>query len=228
MVSCVTKVQKMRNFFAMCMRLLELFSGTGSIGKAFSEQGWDVVSSDSDPKTDASIHENILTWDYTVYPLGHFDCVWASPCCTHYSCARRGAKTPRNLPLADSLVLRSQEIINYFNPRVWFMENPQTGLLKDREFMVSIPFSDVDYCAYCDWGYRKRTRLWNNVDFKGKLCPGKGLCPNMTENRHNNTAQQGKNRGKCGLYGNSFKRTTLYRIPPNLCNEIEACARNAL
>ena len=210
----------MRNFFAMCMRLLELFSGTGSIGKAFSEQGWEVVSLDSDPKTDATIHEDILTWDYTVYPPGHFDCIWSSPCCALYSCARRGAKTPRNLPLADSLVLRSQEIINYFNPRVWFIENPQTGLLKDREFMLSIPFSDVDYCAYCDWGYRKRTRLWNNVDFKGKLCPGKGLCPNMTENKHNNTAQQGKNRCKTGLYGNVFSTRNLHRIPDGLCQEI--------
>ena len=148
------------------MKLLELFSGTGSVGKAFSSQGWEVVSLDSDPKTEANIHEDILTWDFTTYPPGYFDAIWASPCCTHYSCARRGAKTPRNLALADSLVLRSREVINYFNPRAWFIENPQTGLLKDRPFMEGIPFSDVDYCAYCDWGYRKRTRLWNNVNFK--------------------------------------------------------------
>ena len=133
------------------MKLLELFSGTGSVGKAFSSQGWEVVSLDSDPKTEANIHEDILTWDFTTYPPGYFDAIWASPCCTHYSCARRGAKTPRNLALADSLVLRSREVINYFNPRAWFIENPQTGLLKDRPFMEGIPFSDVDYCAYCDW-----------------------------------------------------------------------------
>ena len=97
----------------------------------------------------------MLTWDHTIYPPGHFDAVWASPCCTQYSCARRGAKIPWNLPLAGSLVLRSREIIDYYNPRVWFIETPQTGLLKDRPFMAGLPFTDVDYCAYCDFGYKK-------------------------------------------------------------------------
>ena len=176
------------------MKLLELFSGTGSVGKAFSSQGWEVVSLDSDPKTEANIHEDILTWDFTTYPPGYFDAIWASPCCTHYSCARRGAKTPRNLALADSLVLRSREVINYFNPRAWFIENPQTGLLKDRPFMEGIPFSDVDYCAYCDWGYRKRTRLWNNVEFIGKCVPGGGVVQTWKER---NTKQQ-PNRAETG------------------------------
>jgi hypothetical protein len=45
------------------MRILELFSGTGSIGNTFAEQGWEVISLDSDVKTDATIHEDILTWD---------------------------------------------------------------------------------------------------------------------------------------------------------------------
>ena len=202
------------------MKLLELFSGTGSVGKAFSSQGWEVVSLDSDPKTEANIHEDILTWDFTTYPPGYFDAIWASPCCTHYSCARRGAKTPRNLALADSLVLRSREVINYFNPRAWFIENPQTGLLKDRPFMEGIPFSDVDYCAYCDWGYRKRTRLWNNVEFIGKMCPGRGCCPNMEGKKHKTTAQQGRNRGKEGFYGTVFSTRTLHRIPPALCLDL--------
>ncbi len=107
-----------------------------------------MVSLDSGPKTDATIHEDIWYWDHTVFPPGHFGTILVSPCCAHYSCARRGAKVPRNSHLADSLVLRSREIINYFNPRVWFIENPQTGMLKDRTFMVGTPFCDVDYCAY--------------------------------------------------------------------------------
>ena len=94
------------------MRILELFSGTGSVGRVFASEGWEVVSLDADPKTEATIHEDILTWDHTVYPPGHFDAIWASPCCTNYSRARTKANTPRNLELADSLVLRSQEIIN--------------------------------------------------------------------------------------------------------------------
>ena len=202
------------------MKLLELFSGTGSVGRAFAEKGWEVISSDSDPKTDATIHEDILKWDYSTYPPGHFDAIWASPCCQQYSCARRGANAPRNLALADPLVLRSQEIINCFNPRVWFRESAHTSLLEDRPFMVGIPFCDVDYCAYCDWGFRKRTRLWNNIDFKGDLCLGPGCCPNMDGNRHKTTAQQGKNLGKKGLYGTHFSQQNLHRIPQQLCLDI--------
>ena len=207
------------------MKLLELFSGTGSVGSAFASAGWEVTSLDSDPKTDATIHEDILTWDYSTYPPGHFDVIWSSPCCTHYSCARRGAKTPRNLALADSLVLRSQEIISYFNPHAWFIENPQTGLLKDRPFMHSIPFCDVDYCAYCDFGYRKRTRIWNNINFQGKLCLGRGFCINMDGNKHKTTAQQGTNRGKEGLYGTHISQQNLHKIPRLLCFDIvTACS----
>ena len=210
------------------MRILELFSGTGSIGNTFAEQGWEVISLDSDVKTDATIHEDILTWDYTVYPPGHFDMIWASPCCTQYSCARRNAKTPRNLSLADSLVLRSREIINYYNPRVWFLENPQTGMLKDRPFMQDLPYTDIDYCCYCDWGYRKKTRLWNNIGFEGNQCKGRGACPNMDGNKHKSTAQQGKNKSKEGMYGNTFSINNLHRVPPALCRAIEIACKNTI
>ena len=76
------------------MRILELFSGSGSLGQVFAERGWEVTSLDADVKTDAQIKEDILTWDYSVYPPGFFDVVWASPCCTQYSCARTSAATP--------------------------------------------------------------------------------------------------------------------------------------
>jgi len=204
------------------MRLLELFSGSGSIGKTFEEKGWEVVSLDVNPKSNATIKLDIRMWDYTLFRKGYFDAIWASPCCTHYSCARRGAKTPRNLEWADSLVLKSLEIINYFEPKFWFIENPQTGLLKSRPFMYELPFTDLDYCRYCNWGYRKRTRIWTNTKLEGKLCLGKGKCENMDEERHNTTAQQGRNVMRNGYYGGNFKAADLGRIPPLLCIDVLA------
>ena len=91
------------------MRLLELFSGTGSVGRAFSDRGWEVISLDILPG--ATINSNILDWDYTVFPPGHFDFVWASPPCTEYSIARTRAKRPRDFDGADAVVRKTLEII---------------------------------------------------------------------------------------------------------------------
>ena len=41
----------------MPRRLLELYSGTGSVGRAFAALGWDVVSVDLDPRANAEGEE---------------------------------------------------------------------------------------------------------------------------------------------------------------------------
>ena len=67
------------------MRLLELFSGTGSVGNIARGLGWDVTSLDRDMK--ANIMCDIQDWDYEA-DEGHYDFIWASPPCTEYSCAK--------------------------------------------------------------------------------------------------------------------------------------------
>ena len=42
--------------------------------------------------------------------------------------------------------------------------------------MESFPWIDLDYCCYCNWFYRKRTRLWNNVNFPAELGPGEAIA----------------------------------------------------
>ena len=69
------------------MRLLELFSRTGSVGEVFRERGWGVISLDGDLPAD--IRCGIMDLDYrAAYPTGHFYFIWASPPCTEYSKAR--------------------------------------------------------------------------------------------------------------------------------------------
>tara|TARA_R110000823_G_scaffold142872_1_gene272925 strand:- start:351 stop:731 length:381 start_codon:yes stop_codon:yes gene_type:complete len=115
----------------------------------------------------------------------------------------------------DKLVKRTLEIINYFNPDVWFMENPQSGKLKDREYMKDIPFYDVDYCKYSDWGYRKRTRIWTNKkDWNNLKCDcdcGYTIGKKHLNNLGNSVwKEDGKKKSK------NYSQTEKYRIPEDL------------
>ena len=90
-----------------------------------------------------------MSWDYALFPPGHFDMVWASPVCTEYS--RALTMRPRRLEEGDALVLRALEIMAHFDPLMWVIENPATK--------YGTP-------------YRKQTRLWTNMRWR----PSRGLC----------------------------------------------------
>ena len=138
------------------MRLLELFSGTKSVGRAFEALGWEVTSLDTDATTRPTICADIQEWDYRTYPPGHFDFIWASPVCTEFS--RALTRRPRRLTEGDGLVLKTIEIIGHLRPRYWAVENPRTGLLKSRPYMQALPYNDVSYCMY-GFRYQKTTRI---------------------------------------------------------------------
>lgn len=175
------------------LKVLELFSGTGSIGKVCKELGYEVLSLDNELPADINI--DIMDWDYKQYKPGDFDIIWASPPCTFYSNLQNcwigrpkkdGTILTKELleekrKESDLLVERTLDIIDYFKPDLWFMENPKSGQLKDRDIVKDLPFYDVDYCMYSDWGYKKPTRIWTNKEnFNNKLCNGN--CGNLIEN----------------------------------------------
>ena len=204
------------------MRLLELFSGTKSVSNAIGHLYDEIVSVDILEKFNPTVCVDILEWDYKQYPPGYFDAIWASPPCTEYSKMKYISGAPRNLDLADRIVQRAIEIIDYFQPPKWYIENPQTGLLKDRDFMLGVPFTDVDYCMYCDWGYRKTTRIWTNVDYEGKRC--NKMCGNIHDGIHKSPIMPFKiyNLDKSlGAY-RSQNKDFLYRIPDQLIKELFA------
>ena len=105
--------------------LLELFSGTESVGKAFRACGWDVFSVDIDPAANPTLVANVLDLQLDALPP-RIDCIWASPPCTHYSIARTKAKTPRDLVGSDALVQKVLDIIVHFRTPYWFIENPHS------------------------------------------------------------------------------------------------------
>ena len=89
------------------MLLLELFSGTGSVGRVAKNFGYTVISLDL---KNADICSDILEWDYTEYPTGMFHVIWASPPCTEYSRAKTTGV--RKIEEANKIVKKTIEIIN--------------------------------------------------------------------------------------------------------------------
>ena len=190
--------------------LLELFSGTGSIGKAFRAQGWDVVSLDNDPKAHADIRQDVL--DFQVSQLGGqtVDLVWASPPCTDYSNARR-KKGLAELGGSDELVQKALSIAEELGCPI-FVENPWTGQLKNRQLLDHLHLHKVDYCTY-GMPYRKRTAIWTDTCWKPARPLCKHDCASTLDGKHIARAQQGRP-GPC------FSTRQLYVIPPALCEEI--------
>ena len=208
------------------MKLLELFSGTHSVGNVATTMGYEVISVDIDDykgKYKPTHKVDIMEFNYKQYSPDEFEIIWASPPCLYYSVLqyswygrkkKGGLYTKEQhmaeLLIADNWVKKTLEILDFFKPKKWFMENPRGGLLKSREFMLNLPYVDVDYCRYCDWGYRKQTRIWTNVDFIGKTCNKN--CGNMNGNKHKLDVSRD--------VGSGTRRFKRYRVPPNLIREL--------
>jgi hypothetical protein len=126
-------------------------------------QGYHVVSLDIDPRHEPTWVCDVLEWDYRKYcQPGDFDLVWASPPCTEFSQAKTTGV--RNLEYADAVVQKTLEILRFLAPARWYLENPRHGLLPTRTYMQGLPFVDVNYCQFVDWGYQKPTRIWGTSD----------------------------------------------------------------
>jgi hypothetical protein len=106
------------------------------------------------------------------------------------------------------------EIIEYFNPEYFIIENPQSGRMKDY-IPEMIPFYDIDYCKYSLWGYKKPTRIWTNKKhFKNLRCDTD--CYNMIGNKH--AILIGLPASSKG--GKNPSLTNKYRIPPHLIHSL--------
>ena len=90
------------------MKLLELFSGTGSVGKVARAMGIEVTSLDRDMPAD--IQADIMHWNNRTFQPHEFDIIWASPPCTEYSRAKTIGE--RNIAQANMVVERTLEVIS--------------------------------------------------------------------------------------------------------------------
>ena len=211
------------------MKVLELFAGTRSIGKAFEKQGHEVYSIEWNKDFDnIDWYEDIgkITAQDIIDRFGHPDVIWASPDCTSYSLAaishhRTKNKETGNLdPITDYAKFCDKvnahviDLIRELKPKYWFIENPRGGMRK-MTWMQGLPRYTVTYCQYGDTRM-KPTDIWTNhpnPKFKPP-CHNGDPC--------HEPAPRGSKTGTQGLKG-SIDRS---RIPDKLCEHIvEICEK---
>ena len=227
------------------MKVLELFSGTHSIGVVCKKLGFDVVSLDrdlgekskiyKDYKSPHHIKEDILTWDYKkTFEVGEFDIITASPVCSLWSIIRKcwiGRKFKNSNEIVTRETLQRDidnfgkpmvdkvfEIIEYFKPKYFWVENPRTSkmwkYIKEQYNFSEDKYLTFDYCKYSDFGYKKPTTFLTNIpNIKHKICNYD--CDNLIDNtkKHKITVE----------YANG--RLERYRIPLNLIEDMFLTAR---
>lgn len=74
----------------------------------------------------------------------------------------------------ECFVLRVLDIIEYFQPIKWFIENPYSSAMKDIPQLTVLKSYRFDYCCF-GMPYKKPTRIWTNGEYQDHLCQCKRL-----------------------------------------------------
>lgn len=199
------------------LKVLELFAGSRSIGKAAEKLGMEVFSCDLEAFDGIDYVGDILDFDFKKVPFKP-DVIWASPPCTAFSVARIGKNWNKVngvlLPKSDgaelgiSLLRKTLEVIEHFKPKYWFIENPRGAMRKMPELQDCIRHT-ITYCQYGDTRM-KPTDIWTN----SKEWNPKEPC-NNGDTCHE-SAPRGSRTGTQGLK-NAYERS---KIPDAFCSEV--------
>ena len=211
------------------MKVLELFAGTRSIGKAFEKRGHEVFSVEwNEDFEDIDLYADILTVtaDDIIQRFGKPDVIWASPDCTTFSIAaishhrRKNPETGNLDPVSDYAKFCDEvdkhvlQLIRDLQPKYYFIENPRGGMRK-MEWMQGLPRYTVTYCQYetdkpVSERRMKPTDIWTNHPaprFK-PMCKNGSPC--------HEAAPRGSRTGTQGLKGSKDRSV----IPAQLCDHI--------
>lgn len=209
------------------MKVLEFFSGFGSISKAFRAKGHETFEIDWDKRFDADMHCDISTLKVEDLPIEwrHPDVIFLGFDCTSYSVAaiskhRRKNKETGNLDpisekaiFSDNMAAHCRELIKEMNPKIQIWENPCGGMRK-MWFVQDLIRNET---TYCKWGftYRKATDFFSNIDLHLKPpCKNGDSC--------HEKASRGARTGLQAIKDPALK--AIY--PPKLCEHIvEECER---
>lgn len=216
------------------MKVLELFAGTRSIGKAFEAKGHKVYSVEWDKdfeNIDLYADIGTLTAQDVIDLCGGVpDVIWASPDCSTFSVAaisRHRRKNPETGSLdpitdyarfCDEVDQNVLKLIRELKPKYWFIENPR-GAMRKMSWMQGLPRYTVTYCKYeldkpLEQRRMKPTDIWTNH-------PDPDFIPHCKNGDPcHASAPRGSQTGTQALRGSKNRSV----IPPMLCEHIvEIC-----
>lgn len=203
------------------MKVLELFAGTRSIGKAFEAAGHEVFSVEWNKDFEnIDLYKDILelTAAEVIEKFGKPDIIWASPDCTTYSIAaishhrKKNTETGNLDPVSnyakfcDKVNKHVIELIQELQPKYFFIENPRGGFRK-MGFIQGIPCHTVKPV--------EERRMKPTDIFTNHPDPGfKPMCKNGDPCHAR--APRGAKTGTQGLKGSKERSV----IPAELCKHI--------
>jgi hypothetical protein len=210
-------------------KVLELFAGSRSVGKACEELGMEVFSTDIEQFGGIDYICDIFDFDYDKVPFIP-DVVWASPPCTGFSVAAIGKnwvkgedftpKTP-SAEMGIKILKKTLSIMAYYkrlNPNlIFYFENPRGKMrkapyLQPKEGLIR---HTVTYCQYemdkpAEERRMKPTDIWtNNPNWTPRPSCKNGMPCHVS-------APRGSSTGTQGLKGNHERS----KIPHELCVEV--------
>ena len=192
------------------MRVVDLFSGTGSATAAFLDRGHEVEEVEIERGRD------VLTWE----PEGHYDFIWASPPCQAFSVVgarwghfKNGSPQTETARIGLRLLERTLYLYEKADSMFFIWENPR-GLM--RKFVPS--FIERRTVWYCQYGmkYAKPTDLFGRFpsSFKALSCY-------YGEPDHENSLRGLKNSGIQALTGARKRSVVPYGLSLALCRAAE-------
>lgn len=202
------------------MKILELFSGTGTLSRIARDRGHEAFTIDlfEDADLQADVLELTLEGILEATSWEGVDMVWASPPCTGFSVASIGRSWHKNggvyTPKSDTAKLglelldKTFDLIHALHPVVWYVENPR-GMMRRMSAVQGHARATVTYCQYGETRM-KPTDIWHH----SPLWSPRPACRNGDPCHE--SAPRGARTGTQGIKGARDRG----KLPDELCVEV--------
>lgn len=128
--------------------IISLYDYTGNWSQPYRENGYNVI------QVDIKLGIDILKWNYK--DIKNVKGILIAQPCTDY--ALSGAKhfkakdSDGRTKSSQILVAKTKEIIDYFNPDFWVLENPKTRIHKLNKWIGNLKYK-FNPCDFAGYGY---------------------------------------------------------------------------